>query len=124
MRARLLLSLIALTITFSCKEKSENDEKVSTEVSTKEANSIQLTNYSDENWKNGVGLTYNMLLVDYTPENLNLISKGTQLNLPDGDIVPYVAYEKKDNFIQIMLGDKKPTDYQGSIEYPNEIIIK
>lgn len=124
MKTRLLLGLLALTLAFSCKEKSENEEKATTEVATKAANSIQIANYSDENWKNGVGLTFNMLLVDYTPEKFELISKGTELNLPSGEIVPYVGCEKQDNFIQIMLGEKKPTDYQASIEYPNEIIIK
>ena len=65
-----------------------------------------------------------MLLVDYSKEKFELISKGTELNLPSGEKVPYIGYEKADNYIHIMLGDKKPTTYQASIEYPNEITIK
>lgn len=124
MKTRLLIGLLALTLAFSCKGKSEKEEKGTTEVATKAVNSIQAANYSDENWKNGVGLTFNMILVDYTPEKFELISKGTELHLPSGKIIPYIGSEKQDKFIQIMLGDIKPMDYQAAIEYPNEIIIK
>jgi len=128
MKIRVLIGLLALSLGFSCKQKSEVEEKATqdtaTEVVEPAATSIQLTNYSDDNWKNGVGLTFNMLLVDYSKENFELISKGTELNLPSGEKIPYIGYEKSDNYIHIMLGDKKPTTYQASIEYPNEITIK
>jgi hypothetical protein len=127
MKTRLLIGLLALTLTFSCKEKSENEKKketVTKEIVSKSANLIQAANYSDENWKNGVGLTYNMILVDYTPEKFKLISKGTELSLISGEIIQYSGFEKQNNFIQIMLGEKKSMDYQASIEYPNEIIVK
>ena len=128
MKIRVLIGLLALSLVFSCKQKSEVEEKATQDATTDAAapavTSIQLANYSDENWKNGVGLTFNMLLVDYSKEKFELISKGTELNLPSGEKVPYIGYEKADNYIHIMLGDKKPTTYQASIEYPNEITIK
>ncbi len=128
MKIRVLIGLLALSLVFSCKQKSEVEEKATQDTTTETAapavTSIQLANYSDENWKNGVGLTFNMLLVDYSKEKFELISKGTELNLPSGEKVPYIGYEKADNYIHIMLGDKKPTTYQASIEYPNEITIK
>jgi hypothetical protein len=128
MKIRVLIGLLALSLVFSCKQKSEVEEKATQDTTTEAAapavTSIQLANYSDDNWKNGVGLTFNMLLVDYSKEKFELISKGTELNLPSGEKVPYIGYEKADNYIHIMLGDKKPTTYQASIEYPNEITIK
>lgn len=128
MKIKVLLGLLILQLVFSCKQKSEVEEKATqdanTEVAGKNVTSVQLANYSDDNWKNGVGLSFNMLLVDYSKEKYDLIAKGTELNLPNGEKVPYVGYEKVDNYIHIMLADKKPTDYQAAIEYPNEITIK
>jgi hypothetical protein len=123
MKIRVLLGLLILPLVFSCK-KGEETTTPTTEVASKAVTSIQLANYSDENWKNGVGLSFNMLLVDYSKEKYDLISKGTELNLPSGEKVPYVGYEKVENYIHIMLGDAKPTTYQAAIEYPNEITIK
>ncbi|UGS23644.1 hypothetical protein [Flavobacterium channae] len=127
MKIRVLIGLFALSLVFSCKQKSEVEEKATQETSTENVapavTSIQLANYSDDNWKNGVGLTFNMLLVDFSEAKFELISKGTQLQLPSGEIVPYIGYEKQDNYIHIMLADK-PTAYQAAIEYPNEITIK
>jgi len=125
MKLKVLIGLFILSFAFSCKGKEE--EQVKQENPT-EANanvtSIQLANYSDENWKNGVGLSTNMLLVDFSKEKMDLISKGTELELPNGEKVKYIGFEKVDNYIHIQLGDKKPTTYQSAIEYPNEIIIK
>lgn len=124
MKLKVLIGLFILSFAFSCKGKDE--EQVKQENST-EANagltSIQLANYSDENWKNGVGITFNMLLVDFSKEKEALIAKGTELTLPDGKKVNYVGYEVKKNYIQIMLKEK-PAVYQSAVEYPNEITIK
>jgi hypothetical protein len=125
MKLKVVIGLFILSFAFSCKGKEE--EQVKQENPT-EANanvtSIQLANYSDENWKNGVGLSTNMLLVDFSKEKMDLISKGTELLLPNGEKVKYIGFEKADNYIHIQLGDKKPTVYQSAIEYPNEITIK
>lgn len=129
MKIKVFISIIALSTIFSCKQKSEVEEKATQDSTTENVapaavTSIQLANYSDDNWKNGVGFTFNMLLVDFSDSRLELISKGTELHLPSGEVLPYIGYEKQDNYIHIMLGDKKPTDYQSSIEYPNDITIK
>ncbi|HSD14318.1 MAG TPA: hypothetical protein VLB74_06695 [Flavobacterium sp.] len=128
MKVRVIIGLFVLSLVFSCKQKSEIEEKATQKETTTEAaapvaTSITLANYSDENWKNGVGLTFNMLLVDYSKEKYDLISKGTELQLPSGQKVPYIGYETKDNYIHIMLAEK-PTTYQAAVEYPNEITIK
>ena len=124
MKLKVLIGLFILSFAFSCKGK--NEEQVKQENSTEAAvnlTSIQLANYSDENWKNGVGVTFNMLLVDFSKEKEALIAKGTELTLPNGKKINYVGYEVKKNYIQIMLKEK-PAVYQSAVEYPNEITIK
>lgn len=130
MKLKVLIGLLVMTLSFSCNQKGEvegnemNKETVeTTENAALAANAIQLANYSDENWENGVGLSFNMLLVDYSKEKFELISKGTELTLPNGEKVPYIGYEMVDNFIHIQLGEAKATTYQASIEFPNEILI-
>ena len=124
MKLKVIIGLFILSIAFSCKSKEEEQVK---EENPSEANvsakSIQLANYSDENWDNGVGLSTNMLLVDFSKEKIDLISKGTELLLPNGEKVKYIGFEKVDNYIHIQLGDKKPTIYQSAIEYPNVITV-
>jgi hypothetical protein len=124
MKLKVIIVLFILSIAFSCKSKEEEQVK---EENPSEANanptSIQLANYSDENWENGVGITFNMLLVDFSKEKEALIAKGTELTLADGKKINYVGYEVKKNYIQIMLKEK-PSVYQSAIEYPNELIIK
>ena len=125
MKLKVLIGLFILSFAFSCKQKSEVEENATKDTTgvAPAVTSVQLANYSDENWKNGVGLTFNMLLVDYSKEREALIAKGTELTLPDGKKVNYVGFEVKKNYIHIMLKEK-PTTYQSAIEYPNEITIK
>ena len=127
MKIKVLIGLLVLTLSFSCNQKGEAEANAKKEEVTKKAglaaNAIQLSNYSDENWQNGVGLSFNMLLVDYSKEKFDLISKGTELTLANGEKVPYIGYETVDNFIHIQLGDTKATTYQASVEFPNEILI-
>lgn len=126
MKTRVLIGLLSLSLAFSCQDKKESGEKTaqeSAETPAKAATSVQLANYSDENWSNGVGITFNMLLVDYSEEKFQLLSKGTELTLPSGQKLPYVGVEKQGNFIQVMLNEK-PTTYKTALEYPNEITIK
>ena len=123
MKLKVLIGLFILSFAFSCKGKEEDTKQENSTEAIASVTTIQLANYSDENWKNGVGLTFNMLLVDYSEAKYELISKGTELNLPDGQKVKYIGYETKDNYIHIMLSEA-PTKFQASIEYPNEITIQ
>ena len=124
MKLKVLIGLFILSFAFSCKGKEEEQVKQenSTEA-TASLSTIQLANYSDENWKNGVGVKFNMLLVDYSKEKEALIAKGTELTLADGKKINYVGFEVKKNYIQIMLKEK-PAIYQSAVEYPNEITVK
>ena len=126
MKIKVLIGLFMLVMVFSCKDKTaeNNDSKNNVATETpKPTNVIQLANYSDVNWKNGVGITFKMLLVDFSQEKFDLISKGTQIQLGDGKTIPYVGCEKSGNFIQILLPEV-PTKYQAVAEYPNELAIK
>ncbi|WP_282786535.1 hypothetical protein [Flavobacterium croceum] len=126
MKIKVLIGLFTLVMVFSCKDKTaeNNDGKNNVATETpKPTNVIQLANYSDVNWKNGVGITFKMLLVDFSQEKFDLISKGTQIQLGDGKTIPYVGCEKSGNFIQILLPEV-PTKYQAVAEYPNELAIK
>ena len=114
MKLKVLIGLFILSLAFSCKQKSEVEEKATQDATNEAAvptvTSIQLANYSDDNWKNGVGLTFNMLLVDHSKENEALISKGTELILPNGKKVNYVGFEVKKlgsrfSFNQMCLND-------------------
>lgn len=124
MKLKVLIGLFILSFAFSCKGKDE--EKVKEENSTEanvSAKSIQLANYSDENWKNGVGITHNMLLVDFSQEKMDLISKGTELSLENGQKIKYIGSKKVDNYIQILFGEYKLTPHQSALEYPNNITV-
>jgi len=126
MKLKFLIGLFALATMFSCKDKTTEEQGTKAETTTEQAkptNVIQLANYSDVNWKNGVGITFKMMLVDFSQEKFDLISKGTQLQLADGKTIPYVGCEKSGNFIQILLPEI-PTKYQAVAEYPNELTVK
>ena len=128
MKIRVLIGLLALSLVFSCKQKSEVEEKATQDTTTETAapavTSIQLANYSDENWKNGVGTIHNMLLVDFSQEKMDLISKGTELYLENGQKLKYIGSEKVNNYIHILFGEYKLTPHQSALEYPNNITVK
>lgn len=126
MKARLILCLLVVATLFSCKDSKETstvEETKPTEVKVENKNAITLSNYSDENWNSGVGITYNMLLTDFSKEKETLIKGGKELELADGTILPYVGYQVVENFIQIQLNENA-TKYKAVVEYPNKIVIK
>lgn len=126
MKAKFILCLVVFTTLFSCKENKETtttEEPKNTEAVVENKNAITLSNYSDENWSNGVGITYNMLLTDFSKDKETLIKGGRELELADGTILPYVGYEVVDNFIHIQLNENG-TKYKAALEYPNKIIVK
>lgn len=123
MKSKISLLFVLLALLTACKEeKAETTNPAATETTVKATNEITLSNYSDENWNKGVGITYKMFLADNTPENLNLIKNGKELEFANGKKIPYVGYEVKGTYIQIMITEK-PDAFASAAEYPNTIKI-
>lgn len=122
----ILYALVVLTL-FSCKDSKTTEQTVPETATTTEMkidkNNVVLSNYSDENWANGVGITYRMFLTDYSKEKLDLLNGGKEIVLADGTAVPYVGTEISGNFIQILLTEI-PTKYSAAAEYPNVLTVK
>jgi hypothetical protein len=118
MKTRLILLVLVSITFFSCKNGGKNETTPPAVTSVVEnKNTMTLCNYSDENWKKGIGLTYKMFLTDNTP------GSGTQLVLADGKTIPYVGYEVTGGFIQILLNEEA-TQYTAAAEFPNVITVK
>lgn len=87
--------------------------------------SIYLSNLTDQNWIGGVGIKYNMLLIDFSTENEEKIKNASKVKFKDGRIANVIGYAKAGNYIQIQIGG--PTGiYSEVAAYPNlvEIINK
>jgi hypothetical protein len=124
MKLKVLIGLFILSFAFSCKSKEEDTKQENSTEAIASVTTIQLANYSDENWKNGVGTIHNMLLVDFSQEKMDLISKGTELYLENGQKLKYIGSEKVNNYIHILFGEYKLTPHQSALEYPNNITVK
>lgn len=123
MKFKVIIGLLVLVFVFSCKDKTSIEGDAASTGVIEKSNKVQLTKYSDENWKNGVGITYNMILLDFSQEKLELLKSGKQLVLADGKLLDYIHVEVVDKFIQVYLNDK-PTTMQAALEYPNELTVK
>lgn len=129
MKTRIILTLLVAVTFLSCKDDKKPadqviDGKENTTVAVKSTNSIVLSSYSDDNWKNGVGTTFkNMFLVDFSKENELLIKNGKEITLSDGKVVPYIGYEVVGNYIHILF-DKSVLEYAPAAECPNTLTIK
>jgi hypothetical protein len=125
MKSKFSLLLFLLTILVSCKDdKATTTDKDASanEVAVVAKNEIKLSNYSDENWKNGVGTTFKMFLADNNPTNLELIKNGKELELADGTKVPYIGCEEKGGFIQIYITESTQK-FIAAAEYPNVLKV-
>lgn len=130
MKIRVLIGLLALSLAFSCQQKGEAEQKPAEETAVEKVeetvlakDAIRLSNLTDENWNKGVGVTLNMLLVDYSKEKFDLIQAGHEVHLPDGQIIKYFESEKAGDYIQIKLLESA-VNQQAAAEYPNELTVK
>jgi hypothetical protein len=103
----------------SCKEEARKE----TEPAKETEKSIQLSNYSDTNWKAGVGIEFPMFLADNTPSNLALIKDAKVLEFEDGTKIDLVSYKEEGNFIQLIINDKG-SNFQNVAQYPSYIFVK
>lgn len=114
------ITLILAFALFSC--KNENKEAETAKEEKKEI-TIQLSNYTDNNWTAGVAKELNMFIVDNTKSNEEIIKNAKELELNDGSIVKVTGYNVADPFIQVNL-DTKAIDYKDAASHPNQIIVR
>jgi len=114
--------MVALALV-SCKNDPKATETTPAKEGEAKEKTIKLANYSDENWKEGVAIEFNMFLADNTPENTELLKGVKELELVDGTIVKVTGTTVAEPFIQINL-EAKGSTYQSQAAYPNLIFIK
>jgi len=115
-----LMYIVCLIVIVGCKEevKKETNSPIVEDEKT-----IVLSNYSDENWNNGVAIELNMFLVDLTDTNRELLKDIKELELVDGTIVKVTGTTVADPFIQINTEEKADL-YKEKASYPNVIFIR
>ena len=123
MKTKLVLLFSIGCILLSCKDNAKTDTQNNTEAAAEVKNTLQLSNYSDDNWSNGVAVSLNLLLTDYSKEKEEMLKKGKELEFKDGTIVAYTGIEVKGDFINILLTEA-PAPYKGVAQYPNQVIVK
>jgi mannosyltransferase len=105
---------------FDCWTKHYVLKKSTNEKPNTENKSIQLTNISDQNWYSGVGKFSNMLLLDYSVENLNLIKSCKSIKFKDNMTISVIGYEKTGAFIHLFL-NTKAIMFKEVAAFPNKI---
>ena len=84
------------------------------------SNGLTLSNLNDENWKNGCSLSYNMIVLDYSPTKENVLKTQKKIKLSDNRIVTIKGYYVSENYINITI-EENLLDYIKVIGYPNAL---
>jgi mannosyltransferase len=84
---------------------------------------LKLSNYSDTNWKNGVGVELKMFLIDNTSQNLENIKSAKKLVFSDGTSVNIIGFKQADKYIQINIL-QNANAFLKQAAYPSEIKIE
>lgn len=84
------------------------------------SNGLTLSNLNDENWKNGCSLSYNMIVLDYSPTKENMLKKLKKIKLSDNRIVSVKGYYVSGNYINITV-EENLQDYIKVIGFPNTL---
>ena len=83
---------------------------------------LTLSSITDENWTGGVGLTYNMLLIDSSPTKEKLLKTATKIKFTDGSFATIAGYSLAGNYIQITVKENTK-ELIKKASYPNLIEI-
>lgn len=83
---------------------------------------LSLSNITDENWYGGVGLSNNMLLMDYVPGREKRLQPGKKLLLKDGQSMTIKSIDVVNNYIHIHIMEN-PVDYKAAASFPNTLQI-
>lgn len=84
------------------------------------SNGLTLSNLNDENWKKGCSISYNMIVLDYSPTKEKLVSSHTKIQLIDNRIVTIKGHQVSGNYINIAI-EEKLEDYIDVISFPNAL---
>lgn len=114
------ICIICSLVFSSCKNDAKTNEEKEEQKTEK---TIKLSNYSDTNWKSGVGIEYNMFIVDNTKKNMEIVKAAKKFVFADGTFATVTGVKEADTFIQINLTEVGST-FQNEAEYPNEIKIE
>lgn len=79
---------------------------------------LSLSNITDENWYGGVGLTNNLLLMDYVPGREKLFKPGSMMQLKDGRAMTIQSAAVVGNYLHIHIVGN-PVDYKDAVAFPN-----
>lgn len=83
---------------------------------------LTLSNINDEYWQGGVGIEYNMLLIDYTPQAEKLLQANKRMLLKNGKTVTIKAYNRAANYINLEIVESLD-QYKDAAQYPNPVKI-
>ncbi|RKS01085.1 hypothetical protein [Flavobacterium sp. 102] len=92
------------------------------EIQNYKAGAMTLSNVNDENWKGGVGLKYNLLLLDFSPNKEKLLVPGSKIKFADGTFATIVGHNVAGNYIQVSVKEDVK-NFVNSGSYPNPIRI-
>ena len=84
------------------------------------SNGLTLSNLNDENWKNGCSLSYNMVVLDYSPSKENLLKTHKKIKFKDNRIVTIKGYYVSGNYINVTI-EEKIQDYMDILGFPNTL---
>ncbi len=79
---------------------------------------LTLSNINDEYWQKGIGVSNNILLVDYSSFKENMLKTAKKLKFKDGKMATLKSFEIVGNYIHIQI-EEKTSDYIDVAAYPN-----
>ena len=88
-----------------------------------EANGLTLSSLNDDNWKNGCSITYNMVVMDYSPAKEKILKASKKIKLADNRTATIKEYSISGNYINIILAENLQ-DFKEVIQYPNTITFQ
>lgn len=77
-----------------------------------------LSNVTDENWFGGVGIPFNIVLMDNSQRTLNNLQKHKKIKMSSGEVINITKYWSTGNFIHVEIAEPLEP-YRSKITYPN-----
>ncbi|HRE77843.1 MAG TPA: hypothetical protein PLL09_08460 [Flavobacterium sp.] len=77
-----------------------------------------LSNITDENWSGGVGIPFNVVLMDNSQRTLSKLKTHKKIEMSSGEVINITKYWNTGNFIHVEIAEPLET-YRSKIAYPN-----